>query len=130
MRRQNRRVEKHEEKLKKAGADSVVSPNSIGALRMASAMIRPTVVGFLDTMLRSRQGDIRIHELFIPYNSQLNGKNIIEPGLKDYFGLLILGLRYQNGDLEFNPSPSKTLENGMALIVMGETGRIVEAAKL
>jgi voltage-gated potassium channel len=120
----------HEAKLRKAGADSVVSPNTIGALRMASEMIRPTVVGFLDTMLRSGQGDIRIHEIKISNNSQIKGKKIIESGLNDDFGLLVLGLRYQNGELEFNPSTSKTLENGMTLIVMGEIGRIMEAAKI
>jgi len=122
--------QKHEAKLRKAGADSVVSPNTIGALRMASEMIRPTVVGFLDTMLRSRQGDIRIHELKISDNSRIKGKKIIDAGLNDDFGLLILGLRYKNGELEFNPSPSKMLETGMTLIVMGETGRIVEAGKI
>ena len=122
--------QKHEAKLKKAGADSVVSPNTIGALRMASEMIRPAVVGFLDTMLRSRQGDIRIHEIKISDTSRIKGKKIIESGLKDDFGLLVLGLRYQNGELEFNPSSSKTLENGMTLIVMGEIGRITEAGKI
>ena len=37
---------KLEPKLRKAGADAVVSPNIIGALRIASEMIRPTVVDF------------------------------------------------------------------------------------
>jgi voltage-gated potassium channel len=52
-------------KLKMAGANSVVSPNTIGALRMASEMIRPTVVDFLDRMLRSKQGNLRIHQIIV-----------------------------------------------------------------
>ncbi|MBU2442398.1 MAG: potassium channel family protein, partial [Nanoarchaeota archaeon] len=50
-------------KLKKAGADSTVSPNFIGGLRLASEMLRPAVVDFLDSMLRSSQGHIRISQL-------------------------------------------------------------------
>ena len=48
-----------EPKLIKAGADAVVCPNAIGALRMASEMIRPTAVDFLDRMLRSSRGNLR-----------------------------------------------------------------------
>lgn len=120
--------QKHEAKLKKAGADSVVSPNTIGALRMASEMIRPTAVGFLDTMLRSNKGDIRIHDLPISEQSKFNGKKIKEAGI-DEIGLLILGLRHANGEMEFNPSPNITLESGMTLIVMGEVAKIAEAGK-
>jgi voltage-gated potassium channel len=120
--------QKHEAKLKKAGADSVVSPNSIGALRMASEMIRPTAVGFLDTMLRSQKGDIRIHDLPISELSKFNGKKIMDAGM-DEFRLLILGLRYTNGEMEFNPSPNIILKPGMTLIVMGEITKITEAGK-
>ncbi len=50
-------------KMQRAGADYVVSPTFIGGMRMASQMVRPAVVTFLDTMLRdkekrpSRRGD-------------------------------------------------------------------------
>ena len=47
-------------KMRKAGADSIVSPNLIGGLRMASEMIRPAVVSFLDKMLRDKHESLRI----------------------------------------------------------------------
>jgi voltage-gated potassium channel len=46
---------KNSQKMRKAGADATVSTTSIGVLRMASEMVRPTVVSFLDTMLRDRE---------------------------------------------------------------------------
>ncbi len=52
-------------KLLKAGATSVVSPNAIGALRMASEMIRPAAVEFMDNMLRSERGELRIHQIAV-----------------------------------------------------------------
>jgi voltage-gated potassium channel len=116
-----------EPKFVKAGADGVVSPNFIGALRMASVMIRPVAVDFLDRMLRSEERSLRIHEIPITEKSGVSGKTIAQSGLKDNFGLLVLGLEDQAGHLQFNPSPSTVLEPGMVLVVMGEVANIKSA---
>ena len=121
--------QKLEPKLKMAGADRVVSPNTIGALRMASEMIRPTVVDFLDSMLRSSRGNLRIHQIIVSEKSGVAGKNLSESGLKDKYDLLVLGAKYQKEDIQFNPSPSETLDVGMTLIVMGEVENIARAKK-
>jgi voltage-gated potassium channel len=116
-----------EPKFVKAGANRVVSPNFIGALRMASEMIRPVAVGFLDQMLRSNEGDLRIHEIIITEKCDARGKTIAQSGLKDSFGLLVLGIRCQDGKLQFNPPPSQQLTPGMVLVVMGEMSKIILA---
>jgi voltage-gated potassium channel len=116
-------------KLIKAGANQVVSPNTIGALRMASEMIRPTAVDFLDRMLRSRQGKIRIHQLVVSEKSPLIGKPIRDSGLKDKYNLLVLGSRQHLNEMEFNPPTSQILRKGMTLIVMGEVDNIARARK-
>lgn len=118
---------KLEPKLKKAGADSIVSSNFISALRMASEMIRPTVVDFLDKMLRSDKGNLRIHELTISEQSETIGKTIGESGLKDRHNLLVLGRRRSSEEIEFNPSPEQILKAGMKLIIMGEVDSINRA---
>ena len=114
-------------KLITAGADAVVCPNAIGALRMASEMIRPTAVDFLDRMLRSSQGNLRIHELTVSENSKFNQKEIRECGLKQRYGLLVLGSKSANQEIEFNPPPEQVLTAGMTLIVMGSVGEIARA---
>ena len=114
-------------KLLKAGATSVVSPNAIGALRMASEMIRPAAVEFLDNMLRSERGELRIHQIAVNGNSTLAGKTIMKSGLRDQFNLLLLGVRSPDGDFEFRPPSSFVLEAGMTLIVMGEIEHIDRA---
>ncbi len=53
----------HVEKMKKAGADAVVSPNYIGGLRLVSEMVRPSVVRFLDEMMRDQRAAYRIDEV-------------------------------------------------------------------
>ena len=121
--------QKLEPKLRKAGADKVVSPNYIGGLRMASEMMRPTVVDFLDSMLRSRQGNLRIHEIRISENSPWLGMKISEAGIQDRYRLLILGARAPAREIEFNPPPSKVLEKNVTLIVMGDVEDIAKARK-
>jgi len=122
--------QKLEAKMKKAGANSVVSPDSIGAMRMASEILRPTVVNFLDTMLRSKQGVLRIHELNVSDHSTLAGKKISESGLKDKFELLILGLKENNQDIIFNPLSSHILETDTKLIVLGKVADIARLKSL
>jgi len=114
-------------KLIKAGANAVVCPNAIGALRMASEMIRPTAVDFLDRMLRSSRGDLRIHELTVSENSKFNAKEIRECGLEERYGLLVLGAKSKSNEIEFNPAPTQVLATGTTLIVMGAVGQIAKA---
>lgn len=127
---------KIEPKLRKAGANSVVSPNFIGGLRMASEMIRPVAVNFLDKMLRSTEQSterdtLRIHELTITTGSDLAGKTIQSSGLKDKFGLLVVGWRESGArDILFNPPISTLLNEGTTLVVMGELEKITSVRAL
>jgi voltage-gated potassium channel len=104
-------------KLVRAGADRVVSPNFIGGMRLVSEMLRPTVVEFLDTMLR---GDdrLRIEEVVIPPRSPLVGSSVRDNRLVDGTGALVLALRDPAGTYSFNPPASQRLEAGASLIVM------------
>ncbi len=117
-------------KLIKAGADSVVSPNTIGALRMASEMIRPTVVNFLDSMLRSSQGNLRIHQIKINGNSSYVGIKLEDIGLQKKFNLLILGARIGKEEILFNPGNAFIIQANTILIVMGEMDNIAKAKKM
>ena len=116
-------------KLTKAGANSVVSPNTIGALRIASEMIRPTVVDFLDSMLRSKQGNLRIHQVVITQNTAAVGKTLGDSGLSERFGLLVLGAKKPGREIQFNPGDTLMIEPGLTMIVMGEVDNIADAQK-
>ncbi len=114
---------KIEPKLRMAGADSIVAPNTIGALRMASEMIRPAAVDFLDQMLRSEKGPLRIHELPIVDGSPLSGKRLCQTDLRQEYDLLVLGLKDEES-ITFNPKANTTLTTGMTLVVMGKIDEI------
>ena len=118
---------KIEPKLIKAGADGVVSPNRIGALRLASEMIRPTVVDFLDTMLRSGKGDLRINQLRVVEGSSCIGGTLADLGVWQRFSLMLMGLKPRDGDIEFDPPRDKVIDGPCDLIVMGRAGHVQKA---
>jgi voltage-gated potassium channel len=80
-------------------------------------------------MLRSSRGNLRINQIVVTANSNNAGKSIMESGLKDKFGLLVLGAKLPAREIEFDPDPSMILKAGMGLIVMGEVDNIAKAKK-
>ncbi len=100
-------------KLKKAGADVVVSPDFTGGMRIASSMIRPNVVTFLDEMLRS-QNIYRLEEILVP-----PGRHGVPLGTLPIgqHGVVLLGIRTDR-EFQFNPPAEFTVRPGHALVVM------------
>jgi voltage-gated potassium channel len=117
-----------EEKMRKAGADRVVLPEFIGGLRMASEMIRPEAVTFLDQMLKGKE-IYRVEDIPIPPESAFIGKTLKSSGLVKKEGVTIGAVRKGDKYL-FNPPDSITLDSGDALILIGETNEIREIKKL
>ncbi|MBI5212434.1 MAG: potassium transporter TrkA, partial [Nitrospirae bacterium] len=97
------------------GADAVVSPTFIGGLRMASEMVRPAVVSFLDTMLRDKQKNLRIEEVLVP--DLFAGKSIADLNLKKYPGVLLMAVKTKD-DWAYNPPDGYMLKPEDALIFM------------
>jgi voltage-gated potassium channel len=111
--------EENAEKLRKAGADEVVSPNAIGGLRMASVMIRPTVVNFLDEMLRGTEQTLRVEEVLVDEASPLAGRTLRDTNIRQRTGLLVVALKAHQNGYQFNPDPQTVLKPGDVLIVIG-----------
>lgn len=106
---------KNVDKMKKAGADAVVSPTFIGGLRMASEMVRSTVVSFLDTMLRDREKNLRVEELPVPETAV--GKPVADMSLRQHANILLLAVRTA-GDWIYNPPEDYILKSGDIMIFM------------
>ncbi len=65
---------KNIDKIKRAGADTVVALNYIGGLRMASDMTRPHATDFLESMLHDREQALRVEEVRVPEDSKYMGR--------------------------------------------------------
>ncbi|MBI5362501.1 MAG: potassium channel protein [Planctomycetes bacterium] len=114
-------------KLRRAGADAVVSPNQIGALRLVGEMLRPRVVGFLDSTLREKDASLRIEELVIDERSPLLGRALGDTPLARSTEVSVIALQDPDGRFRLAPPPETRLEAGSALIVLGRTAELARA---
>jgi voltage-gated potassium channel len=115
------------DKLLRAGANSTVSPNRIGGLRLASEVLRPHVVSFLDLMLKEQTRTLRIEEIEIGPSPWV-GQKVSEVELKQRFGLLLLAVKDADGATYWaNPPENLALRQGTVLIVMGDVVQIRKA---
>jgi voltage-gated potassium channel len=107
-------------KLEKAGADSVVSPVRIGALRMASSMIRPEVVSFLDVMIHQKDLTLRMEQVNVPAGSSMIGKTLIDAEIPQRTGLMVIAVHQKSTDkFIFNPGGAYDIEEGDAFVILG-----------
>jgi voltage-gated potassium channel len=113
------RVEESEEKLRRAGADRVVNPQSIGGARIAAFVLQPHVTEFLDIVMHDRALQFRLEEVVVPKESSIAGQSIRDSHLRDRTGALVLALRDPDGTFNTNPSPDTTIRAGHVLIAIG-----------
>ncbi len=118
----SRSVDSHtEKKLYRAGANYVISPNIVEGMRMAAVMLRPTVVSFLEVMMRSDEFSYRMEEVNIPKGASINGKTLKDAEIPQKTGLIVIAVkRATDSKMLFNPSSSTTLQENDKLIVLGD----------
>lgn len=104
---------KNVEKTRKAGADEIVSPDFTGGLRLVSAMVRPSVVSFLDEMLRT-DNNLRMEEFPIPEEFAGKSLNVLNLGSRHY---VLLAIR-QGQQWTFNPDTNHVMQAGDVLMMM------------
>ena len=106
---------KNTEKLKQAGADDVVSPSFIGGMRLVSEMVRPTVVSFLDIMLRDTHRNLRVEELAL--GECWAGKERSALDLSKFSSTLLLAVKNEGGWV-YNPPPTYVFQPRDIVVMM------------
>jgi voltage-gated potassium channel len=115
-------------KLRKAGADAVVSVPTIGALRLASAMVRPNVVDFLDAMVRE-PGATRVQEVSVGPASA--GRALGALRLQERTGVVVFALREAGTQRHvFNPPPERALAAGDVLMGCADPAQLATLARI
>lgn len=104
-------------RLRVGGANAIVSPNFLGGRRMASEMLRPQVVAFMD-VLTDREVEFDIEEVVLAPSSPMIGKTLAEARVRQVADVLVLAVT-ERGNYRYNPPPDVHLEAGARLMVLG-----------
>jgi len=117
----------HLQRILKAGANSVISPNYIGGIRLVSDMIRPQVNEFLDLMLRDKDKNLRIEEIEVPEGSALVSKKLKDTMIRKITDLLVIAAKNnRTSQYIYNPGPDFLIQSGTVLIVLGPTDGVIK----
>jgi voltage-gated potassium channel len=126
------RSQDSQEKLRRAGADRIVNPQSIGGSRMAAFVLQPHVAEFLDVVMHERTLELRLEEVEVREASPLAGATIGESELRDRTGALVLALRHPDGSFRTNPRSDTRIAPGEVIIAIGtpdELDALVDLAR-
>jgi len=110
-----------EHKLRRAGADRVISPYQIGANHIVQTALRPAVVDFVHLATSSERLDLSMEQVHIHEKSALDGQTIVGADIRQRFGVIIVGIKRAGGAMEFNPPAEAVMQAGDELVVLGRT---------
>jgi voltage-gated potassium channel len=118
------------EKLKKVGANRVVSPSLMGGRRMSASVLKTSVVDFLDLVVgHDDKYKLQMESVNVGKNSEVVGKTMRDSEIRSRSGVIVVAMEHD--ELVFvNPDADTVLAAGDKLIVLGETEQIVKLRKM
>jgi len=118
--------DENKQRLVQAGANRVAMPYQIGGYHMATMMIRPKEVDFLEVLSNSKHNDLEVAEMVVPAGSPLVGQPLSWLH-HHHVTATILALNNQNGTSHVNPASHEMIGAGDRLIMLGTQGQLQDA---
>ena len=115
-------------KLKIAGADNVIMPDSVGGSHMASLIATPNLVEFLDYVSIQGEGDVSLEE--VVFECPKGESFMINDLMVKKSGCNLIGIRDEFGEYIINPSEELPVSNEARLFVLGTKSQIHELKSL
>ena len=114
-----------DKKLRRAGADNVIMPDKIGGAHMASLVIKPDIIEFMDHVMGQGESSINLEEItFKNIPDEYKNKSIKELAIRDKSGANIVGFRTPEGEYIINPSPDTIIMPKAKIFVLGTIEQI------
>jgi voltage-gated potassium channel len=117
-------------KLRRAGANHVVSPYVIGGFRIAQAAIRPAVVDFIELATRTDYLEMQIEEVALQPGSPLVGQTLAERHFHQELGVIVVAIKTPDGKMVANPAGDTTLAADSTLIALGHRQQLDKLEQL
>lgn len=113
-----------ESKLKRAGADRVLSPYQLGGVQMAATALRPAVVEFMRLATSSERLELAAEQVEIAADTSFVGRSIKDADLRQTYGVIVVAIKRAAGEMEFNPSPEAVIRPLDQLVVLGNAEQL------
>jgi voltage-gated potassium channel len=124
--------EEAEFKLRRVGATKVISPYLAGGHRAVQAVLRPTVLHFMEMATRPEFLDLSIEEVTVDPGSRLAGQSLRDSRVNQDLGVIVVGLQLPGGELLYSPTGDAVIEPGAVILALGQRrqlDRLEEVAK-
>jgi len=118
-------------KLKRAGANNVIMPDLLGGQQMAKLVAQPDIIEFVDKILLQSIKGVKLIE--VSCSNLANcfvGKSILDLNVRNVSGANIIGLKDDEGNYIYNPSPDIILDQKFQLFVLGDSDQLARLNKL
>lgn len=107
-------------KLKIAGADNVIMPDKVGGAQMASLVMKPDVMEFIDYVMIDGGGNVSLEEIsFNEIPEALKHKTLKDLEIRNRSGANIVGFKTASGEYIINPSADTKIMSDCKLFVLG-----------
>jgi voltage-gated potassium channel len=106
-------------------------PDKIGGAHMASLVMKPDIIEFIDYISAQEQIDINLEEIrFDELPTKFKNKTITEIGIRKLTGANIIGLKSSDGDFVINPKPDTIITSKIKMFVLGTPDQIKKLKEL
>ncbi len=123
-------VSANAEKLRRAGANRVVSPYEIGGQHMANIVIRPHVTDFFDVVTLPGGEEIWVEEQTLAPNCSLVGRSVVDSDIRRQTGVTLVAIYRPDAGINIVPDSNTTLDAGDKMIVLGTREQLASLEKL
>ncbi|TRZ89362.1 potassium channel protein [bacterium] len=119
-------MEEAENKIVQMGADRVVSPYTLSGLKIAQSLMRPTLVDFMDLIIRRNELSLYMEEVVVRKDSLISERSLAECDIRRAADVIVVAIKKPGQEIHFNPSPDVKLEPDDILLVLGEKDDVVQ----
>ena len=117
-------------RLRKAGADKVVSPAITGSNQIAQVLLRPAVADFMEMATMTEELDLEMEQIEINPGSPFIDRALKDTGIRSDLDVMVIAIGRRGEKMIFNPSADAIIKESDALVVIGSHDSLVGLEKM
>lgn len=113
------------EKLKRAGANTIIFPSVMGGRQLAASMTKPVVTDLVENVFFNQEIHVDIAQITVRHASPLVGKTLVQSAIKEQYDSIIVAIK-RGETLLNNPRAQEVIQSGDIMILLGQRDHLFE----